>query len=466
MKGLKILIVLCMTSYGVLTTGFAQNGEELFNANCAACHKIDQDFVGPSLKGAKERWEKNSSLENFYAWVKNSKAVIDAGDPYANELLNKWDGAQMTPNAISNEDIDAIFEYVKAGPVDPPPPPPTEPEEAVAQTDYNTNLNLFYLFGGLTILLLITILVLTNSILNLVKSDYFKKKVKEANEKNKAIKTIVLLLGFTFIGHTLLAASPAPVAEEQTDPLPWLLIENSHLYILVGFDLFLLMVVFYLKRLFKEFMNMTKPAEVIAQEEKEAKTVTKVLTDAVDIEDEHTILMDHEYDGIQELDNNLPPWWLWGFYISIVFAIIYLLNYHVFNVYDNSAVQYEKDMAAAQEKIDEYLEKMAMNVDENTVELLTDDGDLRQGAGLFKANCVSCHGPEGAGNIGPNLTDHVWIYGYDIKNVFKTVKYGTSNGMPEHVKKLNPKQIQQVSSYVLSLPEKEGKAAEGEIIEE
>ena len=96
---------------------------------------------------------------------------------------------------------------------------------------------------------------------------------------------------------------------------------------------------------------------------------------------------------------------------------------------------------------------------------MTESSDLATGKTLFETNCVVCHNPKGEGNIGPNLTDKAWVYGFDIKDIFTTVKLGTSNGMPEHNSKLNPIQLQQVSSYVLALPESKGKAAEGSIIE-
>ncbi len=80
---------------------------------------------------------------------------------------------------------------------------------------------------------------------------------------------------------------------------------------------------------------------------------------------------------------------------------------------------------------------------------MEDENDLKQGKALFDVNCVACHLEDGSGKIGPNLTDNTWIYGYDIKEVFGVVKYGTSNGMPEHASKLKPTQIQQVASYIL-----------------
>ena len=233
-------------------------------------------------------------------------------------------------------------------------------------------------------------------------------------------------------------------------------------------DIILLVVVLYLRHLFYQMLAIVKPktkTEEVIPTVSSLKKVNQVLTDAVPIEEEHKILMEHEYDGIQELDNNLPPWWVWGFYATIVFSFIYLLNYHVLSVSDLQLRAYDKEMKVAEKEVEAYLEKMAMNVDENSVTLLTGGADLATGAGIFAANCVACHQAKGEGEIGPNLTDKAWIYGYDIKDVFKTVKYGTSNGMPEHSSKFNPVQIQQVASYILSLPETAGKAAQGEIFE-
>jgi len=108
---------------------------------------------------------------------------------------------------------------------------------------------------------------------------------------------------------------------------------------------------------------------------------------------------------------------------------------------------------------------MGMQIDETNAVLMLDEADLAEGKKLFDANCVVCHNPNGEGNIGPNLTDKKWIYGFEIGEVFKTVSEGTTKGMPAHNSKFNPIQIQQVSSFVLSLPETSGKQAEG-LIEE
>lgn len=176
------------------------------------------------------------------------------------------------------------------------------------------------------------------------------------------------------------------------------------------------------------------------------------LTDSVPVEDEGEIILDHNYDGIRELDNSLPPWWLYGFYISIIFAAIYLLRYHVFD----GALQEEEfnqEMADAKLAIEEYKKHAKDLVDFNTVELLTDPNDLTNGRGIFNTNCVACHMQDGGGGIGPNLTDNYWILGGGIKNVFKTISEGgrSGKGMVAWKQSLKPSEIAQVASYVISL---------------
>ncbi|WOD42422.1 cbb3-type cytochrome c oxidase N-terminal domain-containing protein [Hwangdonia lutea] len=185
------------------------------------------------------------------------------------------------------------------------------------------------------------------------------------------------------------------------------------------------------------------------------------------VEEEHEIILDHNYDGIKELDNNLPPWWLWGFYASIVFAAVYLLRYHVFNG-PNQYQELEAKIAQAKIDIEEYKKTAKDLVDFNTVELLTEASDLKAGQAIYELNCVACHKADGGGGIGPNLTDEHWILGGGIKNVFKTVSEGgrAGKGMIAWKQSLKPAEIAQVSSYVLQFQgttPAEPKAAEGDI---
>lgn len=168
------------------------------------------------------------------------------------------------------------------------------------------------------------------------------------------------------------------------------------------------------------------------------------------IEEEGEIILDHNYDGIKELDNNLPPWWLYGFYATIIFAFVYMLRYHVFNA-DDQFAEYEIEYAEANRAIEEYKKTAKNLVDVNTVEVLTEASDLNAGKKLFETNCVACHMADGGGGIGPNLTDKHWILGGGIKNVFNTISEGgrDGKGMVAWKANLKPIEMAQVASYVL-----------------
>lgn len=169
------------------------------------------------------------------------------------------------------------------------------------------------------------------------------------------------------------------------------------------------------------------------------------------IEEEHEIVLDHNYDGIKELDNNLPPWWVYMFYATIIFAVVYLVRFQVFKEY-NQADEYELAVTEAKAEIAEWKKTAKNLVDVNTVELLTEASDLKTGQAIFQSNCVACHKADGGGGIGPNLTDNHWILGGGIKNVFNTISEGgrDGKGMVSWKSDLKPLEMAQVASYVLS----------------
>lgn len=174
--------------------------------------------------------------------------------------------------------------------------------------------------------------------------------------------------------------------------------------------------------------------------------------DAVPIEREHEILSHHEYDGIRELDNSLPPWWVNLFILSIIWAGIYMYYYHWGGGGPSSAEEYT--IAVEQAKKDQELALATLGnlVDESNVEALTESSDLAEGELIFKNLCVACHGQQGEGTIGPNMTDEYWLHGCGIKNVFKTIKTGVPDkGMISWQSQLTPKDMQKVASYILTL---------------
>ena len=214
-------------------------------------------------------------------------------------------------------------------------------------------------------------------------------------------------------------------------------------------------------------------AKYDAQKVKTPKIITwlsttyKKLLGQKPVEEEHEIILDHNYDGIKELDNSLPPWWLYGFYASIIFGAIYLLRYHVFNG-DTQFDELETEYAEAKIAIENYKKNAKDLVDINTVQILTELSDLKAGQAIFETNCVACHKADGGGGIGPNLTDNYWISGGGIKDVFRTVSEGgrDGKGMIAWKTMLKPAEMAQVSSYVLQFQgttPAEPKAPEGDL---
>jgi cytochrome c oxidase cbb3-type subunit 3 len=194
----------------------------------------------------------------------------------------------------------------------------------------------------------------------------------------------------------------------------------------------------------------------------------KSFTQSVPVEEEKQLLMDHDYDGIKELDNNLPPWWVYLFYACIVFAVVYLVRFEVMGAPDQET-ELKNEMAQAKIDVAEYMKTAPDLMDEKTVTLLTDPAEIAKGKVIFETNCAACHRADAGGQIGPNLTDDRWILGGGIKNIFHTITNGgrDGKGMIAWSKNgLKPKDIQHVASYVISLKgsnPKEPKAPEGEV---
>ncbi len=177
-----------------------------------------------------------------------------------------------------------------------------------------------------------------------------------------------------------------------------------------------------------------------------------VLTQAVPVEKEVDIMLNHSYDGIRELDNNLPPWWKWGFYFTIAWGLIYLVHFHVLKTGDSQEQEYIASVKAADEAQKIRMESMADMITPENVKQLADASTLSDGKDIFNKNCTACHGQNLEGGVGPNLTDANWIHGGGIKNVFKTITNGVPlKGMISWKTQLSPKTIQAVASYILSM---------------
>lgn len=321
---------------------------------------------------------------------------------------------------------------------------PTQTDGAVSNT------TMFYVFLALALVMLLAIYFLSGAIKNLLASDYYKKAIYEKERKKREEGNITPLILLFVIATPFASFSQSEVAAgvESDMPIQWvwaMIVANA---ILAG-------VVLYLRGLFFEILRVVRPKKVVekaGKKVKEPSKIAQILTDAVPIEREHEILTDHDYDGIRELDNNLPPWWLYSFYVSIVFAFIYLLNYHVFKTGDLQIAEYEESIVQGNLEIEEFKKTQKLNIDETNVFLLTDKSDIDKGKKVFMNNCVACHGANGEGGVGPNLTDDYWIHGGSTKDVFKLIKYGNpEKGMQSWKKLLGAVEIQQVTSYIKSI---------------
>ena len=278
-----------------------------------------------------------------------------------------------------------------------------------------------------------------------------EKKEKEAKEKSSLLGgffTLVLLFVFS---SNLFAQDATSTASEATAQ-----VSQMAYYTLCSVAFLELLVVFALILMLKSFLS-TKKVALVAVEEVAIPAKPKFdwwekVNSFKPIHQEADIDLGHDYDGIRELDNRLPPWWIYGFYCCILFAVIYLWRYHVAESAPLSKEEYEISVAQGEAEKAAYLEKSAANVDENTVKLITDQDQLASAKQIFTTVCAACHTATGGGNVGPNLTDDYWLHGGSIKDVFKTLKYGwPDKGMKSWKDDYSPVQLAQLASYVKSL---------------
>lgn len=168
---------------------------------------------------------------------------------------------------------------------------------------------------------------------------------------------------------------------------------------------------------------------------------------------EKDILIDHGFDGIMELDNQLPKWWLGLFYFGTVFCIVYICAY-AFTDFAHPISEYDKEYKAQEAAIGQYLKDQPPVTIESAV---FSEDNIAAGEEVFKTNCVSCHSDGGKGGIGPNLTDNFW-HNQPEKTLFKNVFHVVENGVTGTAMQawgkngvLTGTDIQNVAAYVYSI---------------
>ncbi|TXK33274.1 c-type cytochrome [Pontibacter qinzhouensis] len=375
-SGLALVAGLLLLAGSPTQAQDAVAGKKIFEGNCAACHSLEADVVGPALKDVHKR-RGNEWLVQF---IKNSQAMVAAGDKDAVAIFEKFNKIPMTAfeGSLSDADINNIIAYITEASEAPsavvaevpaaPVAPGAQPTAAASDVAFMDLPPLVFFIIALTALVLVLVLALIYMLARLLVPMMGDSLYDEDFRESWAGRLIFLFRG----------------------------------------DLAL----------------MTGKAKDVVHS-------------------------NHDFDGIQEYDNDLPPWWKTMFYVTIVFAVGYMLHFHVLKTGALQAQEYEMEMEQA-------ALFAALHADDpNAVTnytVLTDQAALEAGKTIYGQNCAACHGPEGQGTVGPNLTDEYWLHGGDVNDVFKTVKYGVpSKGMVPWQGKLTKDQLLEVSSYILSL---------------
>lgn len=286
------------------------------------------------------------------------------------------------------------------------------------------------------------------------------------NLKFQIMKKLNLLLIFSIWTFGALAETTA--ATEDASPVipgPSIGLSTSELLIiaLLIFSTILLFVSITLYNSFKViYRERLNPTPYHNQEQKELDfeewqkqredkpTIWTKLLSLKPLSAEKDLEIPHAYDGIKELNNPVPLWFNVLFYGTLLFAAGYLYYYHVGEYGERQDDEYKTEMVKADIEKQKFLAKSSSSVDENSVKV--DKSQIAVGKGVFDANCVACHGQNGEGLVGPNLTDEYWLHGGSVKDIFKTIKYGVpEKGMVSWEKNMSSANISAVTNYILSL---------------
>jgi cytochrome c oxidase cbb3-type subunit 3 len=161
-------------------------------------------------------------------------------------------------------------------------------------------------------------------------------------------------------------------------------------------------------------------------------------------------LLDHDADGIQELDNLLPRWWVWLFWMCNVFAFLYMVYYHGLGIGESQAAAYKKEAAAGEAIKSAALANFESSL--GTLQPLKDKTSLDDGRRIFTSYCAPCHRADGGGLVGPNLCDDYWIHGSAYQDHLKIIINGVpAKGMLTWRGVLKPQEIQNVASFIETL---------------
>jgi cytochrome c oxidase cbb3-type subunit 3 len=309
---------------------------------------------------------------------------------------------------------------------------------------------------GLMLILLFVIGMLANTLRQL--TFVLQEKIRKERNTKSIVKTVLMLVAFSIPALPLSAVESYKGGHNATVSTSTAIsgIAAVDFYVIMSVIALELLVIFALVIYIKILLGV-----ISVRPERVRQAAHKVIRKnwfwdkfnaAVPMEKESGLLLDHNYDGIEELDNSLPPWWKYGFYLTIVVACIYIYRYHISNDGLSQQDEYAAEMQKGEDEKAVYLAQAGNNVNENNVTVLTDASEVAAGKDLFVKTCAACHLADGGGIVGPNLTDEYWLHGGSIKDIFKTIKYGWQDkGMKSWKDDYSPKQIQQLASFIKSL---------------
>lgn len=273
------------------------------------------------------------------------------------------------------------------------------------------------------------------------------KRVEEAKSSTgaNAAKALLTLIAF---GATLTASAQPEIPNTGQD----FVLTDTMLGILVFVTVFLFITILLLRNAYKSLAKLMHEHGYTNVPQKLNIINSLHLTDRVDVDKEELVMLDHNYDGIRELDNNLPPWWKYLFYATILFSVVYLIRFHVTGTGPSSEEEYIAQMEAALANKAESMADEGEQITEDNVVYVVEAKSLEKGAAIYKGNCATCHGDLGEGGTGPNLTDEYWIHGGSMKDIFSTIKYGVpEKGMIPWESQMSPENMQAVASYIKSI---------------
>ena len=276
--------------------------------------------------------------------------------------------------------------------------------------------------------------------------------------KGQSLPAVLLTAGLTGLAESVFAQSEAAVAAPKSIDFGGLSeLEFYALASVIGIEVFVILFLSFLaRRTYRELTGLadkvvSAPDWSLRLKEWWSGLDKKVFTRAVPVEKEADVLLDHDYDGIRELDNALPPWWKWGFYVSVVAAVVYMFYFHVLGIGMDPEQEYRAELAEGKRLEEQYMARTKNVVDENNVTLADADG-IAAGKALYSQSCVACHASDGGGGIGPNLTDDNWIHGGAMNDIYKTIKIGyPEKGMQAWNTVYSPVQMKNIASYIRTL---------------